>query len=227
MSDSRETRYGGGFIGFPGSILEAKMAGEIPECVGYLIGAMSRIDEVTLMDDTNPTVSHLEIAAGIVAAYVSKNSLPMTELPRLIESVHASLGKVAGGQQTEPAPAPKEPAVSIRKSITNDFIVCLEDGKKFKSLKRHLSSAYGLTPDAYRAKWGLRPDYPMVAPSYASARSALAVKMGLGQKSKGTEATETDKKPRARKAASERPDPVVSGDREPRAPAPEDGAPSN
>ena len=123
---------------------------------------------------------HKSLAADIVAAYVSNNSVQAAELPALIQSVHASLMEAAAGLVEAPADAPKEPAVPIKKSVTNDHIVCLEDGKKFKSLKRHLSTAFGLTPSAYRTKWGLPNDYPMVAPAYAAQRSALAKQIGLG-----------------------------------------------
>ena len=127
----------------------------------------------------------IELTAEIVSAYVSNNSLASGDIPGLIGNVHAALNRSAGA----PAPAetePLRPAVSVRKSITPDYIVCLEDGKRFKSLKRHLRSHYSLTPEEYREKWGLPSDYPMVAPNYAQARSNLAKQMGLGQKrSKG------------------------------------------
>ena len=132
------------------------------------------------MHSDQPTTDHLALAADIVAAYVSNNSVPSGDVGALIQSVHASLLKVATGAVETPAEAPKEPAVPIKKSITNDFIICLEDGKKFKSLKRHLATAYDLTPSAYRAKWGLPSDYPMVAPGYSATRSELAKAAGLG-----------------------------------------------
>ena len=125
-------------------------------------------------------VNFVELAAEIVSAYISNNSVPTSELPSLIASVHASLAFVSKGETTEPE-QPLVPAVSVKKSIQPDFIVCLEDGKKFKSLKRHLRTAYELTPDQYRSKWSLPHDYPMVAPNYAKARSELAKTMGLGQ----------------------------------------------
>lgn len=131
-------------------------------------------------------ISALELTASIVSAYVSKNSVPVAGLPDLVASVHASLQKLAGSP--EPEPAPLTPAVPIKKSVTPDYIVSLEDGRKFKSLKRHLSAHYGMTPDEYRAKWNLPSDYPMVAPNYAATRSALAKTMGLGRKP-GTKAT--------------------------------------
>ena len=118
--------------------------------------------------------------ADIVSAYVSNNSVAAGDIPNLINQVHSALIRVSGGQsevQTEPL----KPAISVKKSITPDHIVCLEDGKKFKSLKRHLRTQYNMTPEQYREKWGLAPDYPMVAPSYAAARSQLAKQMGLGQ----------------------------------------------
>lgn len=130
--------------------------------------------------------ANLEHAADIVSAYVSNNSLPASDLPALLESVHAALVRLATGQNAAAESVPsKEPAVPIKKSITPDHIICLEDGKKFKSLKRHLRTAYSMTPEDYRAKWGLASDYPMVAPNYARARSELAMQMGLGQKRKG------------------------------------------
>jgi predicted transcriptional regulator len=119
--------------------------------------------------------------AAIVAAYVRGNPVSAADLPQLIASVFASLQSLANGAAALPAPE-LAPAVSIKKSVTPEHIVCLEDGKKFKSLKRHLRTRYGLTPEAYRAKWGLPADYPMVAPNYARARSDLAKKMGLGVK---------------------------------------------
>ena len=132
-----------------------------------------------MSEQTQPS-NYIELAAEIVSAYVSNNSLPTSELPGLIDAVHASLMKVATGATEQPAEAPV-PAVPIKKSITPDYIICLEDGKKFKSLKRHLRTRYGLTPEQYREKWGLPDDYPMVAPNYARARSDLAKEMGLGQ----------------------------------------------
>lgn len=131
------------------------------------------------MSENTQANNYIELAAEIVSAYVSNNSLPTSELPGLIDAVHASLVKVATGATEQPVEAPV-PAVPIKKSITPDYIICLEDGKKFKSLKRHLRTKYDMTPDQYRAKWGLPPDYPMVAPNYASARSELAKAMGLG-----------------------------------------------
>ncbi len=123
---------------------------------------------------------YIEFAADIVSAYVSNNSVPASDLPVLINEVHLALMRMNGGSVASTAEAPK-PAVPAKKSVTNEFIVCLEDGRKFKSLKRHLRTQYNMSPDEYREKWGLAPDYPMVAPSYAKARSNLAKQMGLGQ----------------------------------------------
>ena len=122
----------------------------------------------------------IDLAADIVSAYVSNNTVPVADLPALIADVHRALSNTTQGMN-EPAPEPLKPAVNPKKSVFPDFIVCLEDGKKFKSLKRHLRTHYDLTPGEYRQKWGLPADYPMVAPNYAAARSALAKKMGLGQ----------------------------------------------
>ena len=122
----------------------------------------------------------IEMTAEIVAAYVEKNAISVTDLPGLIQSVHKALVSVSSGGDAVEAP-PKEPAVPVRRSITPEHLVCLEDGRKFKSLKRHLRTKYNLSPEDYRAKWGLAKDYPMVAPNYAKARSELAKQMGLGQ----------------------------------------------
>ena len=122
----------------------------------------------------------LEMTADIVSAYVGNNNVQAVEVPGLISSIHAALSQVSGGA-VEPEPEPKEPAVPIRKSITPDYLICLEDGRKLKSLKRHLRTKYNMSPEEYRAKWGLPKDYPMVAPNYAKARSDLAKQMGLGQ----------------------------------------------
>lgn len=123
----------------------------------------------------------IEMAADIVSAFVSNNSVPAGELPNVIASVHAALSGLSNQSGPAQIEVAKEPAVSVRKSVTPDFIICLEDGKKFKSLKRHLRTTYGLSPDQYREKWKLSPDYPMVAPNYAKARSELAKASGLGQ----------------------------------------------
>ena len=122
----------------------------------------------------------LELTAHIVSAYVAKNRLPVSGLGELIASVASSIGGLS--QPQEPAAPPPVPAVNPKRSVTPDYIICLEDGKKFKSLKRHIGVHFNLTPEAYRAKWGLPADYPMVAPNYAASRSALAKSIGLGRK---------------------------------------------
>ena len=129
----------------------------------------------------NPGSSHfIELTADIVSAYVSNNTVPAGDIPALINQVHSALMQVSTGRSDSPG-EPLKPAIPVKRSINPDYIVCLEDGKKFKSLKRHLRTQYNMTPEQYRDKWGLPPDYPMVAPNYAVARSQLAKKMGLGQ----------------------------------------------
>jgi predicted transcriptional regulator len=123
----------------------------------------------------------VEMTADIVSAYVSNSSVSVADLPALIQQVHKALAGIADSALTPEAAPPAAPAVSIKKSITPDFLICLEDGRKFKSLKRHLRTKYDMSPEQYRAKWGLAKDYPMVAPNYAQARSNLAKQMGLGQ----------------------------------------------
>jgi predicted transcriptional regulator len=122
----------------------------------------------------------LRMTTDVVSAYVSNNSLPTQQLPEIIAAVYASL-RALEGQPAEAKPEPPKPAVPIRKSINPDYLVCLEDGKKLKMLKRHLRSTYNMTPDEYRAKWSLPAEYPMVAPNYAAQRSAFAKKIGLGR----------------------------------------------
>lgn len=126
------------------------------------------------------TENLIGLVADIVSAYVSNNSVPTADLPGLIATTHAAIATL-GAPPTPVAEERPTPAISVKKSITPEFLICLEDGKKFKSLKRHLRTAYDMTPEDYRARWGLPPDYPMVAPAYAEARSTLAKKMGLGQ----------------------------------------------
>lgn len=120
------------------------------------------------------------LTADIVSAYVSQNPLPVAVLPDLIASIHSSLTGLSQPNVAEPPR--QEPAINPKRSVTPDYIICLEDGRKFKSLKRHLAVDYGLTPNEYREKWGLKPDYPMVAPNYAAQRSSLAKAAGLGRK---------------------------------------------
>ena len=124
----------------------------------------------------------LQLAASIVAAYVGNNPVPQAELPRLISDVYRALVAASGGGEVKEVAVEAKPAINAKKSITPEYLVCLEDGKKFKSLKRHLRSHYNLSPEQYREKWGLPPDYPMVAPNYAAARSSLAKRMGLGKR---------------------------------------------
>jgi len=123
---------------------------------------------------------YMQLTANIVSAYVSNNTVASAEIPNLIAQVYSALMRISSGQTAPPA-EPIKPAVAVKRSVTPEYIVCLEDGKKFKSLKRHLRTQYGITPEQYREKWGLPPDYPMVAPNYAAARSQLAKQMGLGQ----------------------------------------------
>jgi predicted transcriptional regulator len=122
----------------------------------------------------------LKLATEIVAAYVSNNPIPVSEVPAMIKSVHSTLGGLGGGLPGE-APTAQKPAIPVKRSVNPDYIVCLEDGKKLKMLKRYLRSNYGMTPEEYRAKWGLPADYPMVAPNYAAQRSEFAKKIGLGR----------------------------------------------
>ena len=132
------------------------------------------------MSENTGNSNFIELTAEIVSAYVSNNPVPASDMPSLINQVHGALQRISGAP-SDTQPEPLKPAVSIKKSITPDYIICLEDGKKFKSLKRHLRTQYNMTPEQYREKWGLPPDYPMVAPNYAAARSQLAKQMGLGQ----------------------------------------------
>ena len=135
------------------------------------------------MDANGANNNLVELAADIVSAYVANNSVRPADLPDLINAVHNAL-KTTGSRQSQPEAQAPSPAVSIKKSLGQDYIICLDDGKKFKSLKRHLRTKYGMTPEQYREKWGLPKDYPMVAPAYARARSELAKSMGLGQQRK-------------------------------------------
>ena len=143
------------------------------------------------MADNTSGGSYIELTAAIVSAYVSNNSVQAGDLSSLISQVHSALTRVSSGHADAPN-EPLKPAVSVKKSITADHIVCLEDGKKFKSLKRHLRTQYNMTPEQYREKWSLAPDYPMVAPNYAVARSQLAKKMGLGQQRRRRQAAPAD-----------------------------------
>jgi predicted transcriptional regulator len=133
-----------------------------------------------MTDASDMQETYITLTADIVAAHVSNNSVAVSDLPILIAQVHGALSNLISGT---PAPLPRpEPAVSIRSSVKPEYIICLEDGKKLKMLKRHIMTRYGLTPDAYRARWGLPADYPMVSPNYAETRRGLAMKIGLGRK---------------------------------------------
>ena len=136
-------------------------------------------------EETTEAVSRQEIlrmSSDIVAAYVSQNNVTSSQIPDIIQQVHTVLMGISNGKDDSAAKAGK-PAVAIRRSVTPDFIVCLEDGRKLKMLKRHLRTAYNLTPEEYRSRWNLPPDYPMVATNYAKRRSEFAKKIGLGRKS--------------------------------------------
>ena len=133
------------------------------------------------MENTEST-NLTELAADIVSAYVSKNSVSVADLQTLIADVHRALKTIQTGEAVPRDTPEQKPAVPIKRSVTPDYIISLEDGARYKSLKRHLATKYGLTPQQYREKWGLPPDYPMVAPNYAASRSAMAKISGLGQK---------------------------------------------
>ena len=132
------------------------------------------------MADATDSTDYIALTAEIVSAYVSNNTVASNDIPALINQIHGALLRVSSGAASLSSELLK-PAVPIKKSINPDFIVCLEDGKRFKSLKRHLRTQYGMSPEQYRDKWSLPADYPMVAPNYAAARSQLAKQMGLGQ----------------------------------------------
>ena len=145
-----------------------------------------------------------QLTAEIVSAYVAHNSLPAAELPAVLTSVRVALGGLGNAPATEQQkPDELKPAVPIKKSVTDDYLISLENGQKFKSLKRHLMTTYGMTPEQYREKWGLPKDYPMVAPAYAKSRSALAKSLGLGRKATPTPAPQPAKRAgRPKKTAS-------------------------
>lgn len=151
----------------------------------------------SLSSKDNPASPTLTLTADIVSAYVSNNAVPVNELPALIDRVNAALVSLSAAAQ--PAEEQQKPAISVKKSVTSDYIICLEDGKKFKSLKRHLMTHHGMTPEEYREKWNLPRDYPMVAPAYAAARSTLAKEMGLGRKPAATPEPEKAPAKRGRK----------------------------
>jgi predicted transcriptional regulator len=149
---------------------------------------------------------------NIVSAYVVHNTLSRDQLPTLIGSVHAALNE-ASARAGEPPEEELKPAVPIKKSVTDDYIICLEDGRKFKSLKRHLRSHYDMTPDEYRGKWGLPRDYPMVAPAYAAARSQLAKTLGLGQRRRAEAAVSSEASSKAAKGGAKRTGPAAKNPR--------------
>jgi len=147
----------------------------------------------------NIQIDLVELTADLVSAYVSNNPVPVSDLSALVAQVHHALKSLGATAEETPHQEKPAPAISVRKSVTPDYIVCLEDGKKFKSLKRHLATHHGMTPEDYRARWNLPADYPMVAPAYAAARSQLAKQMGLGRKKQEAAAPgkRTRKKPDA------------------------------
>ena len=147
--------------------------------VGAVAASSLLWGRATTMTDKVPS-SYIELTAGIVSAYVSNNAVAAGDISSLISQVHTALLRISNGQSEPPADVVK-PAIAVKKSITPEYIICLEDGKKFKSLKRHLRTQYDMTPEHYREKWGLPPDYPMVAPNYAERRSEFAKKIGLGR----------------------------------------------
>jgi predicted transcriptional regulator len=149
--------------------------------------------------ETFDSNSLAQLTAGVVSAFVSNNSVRSSDIPQLISQVHAALAGLRNEPKTaEPAEAPK-PAVSIKKSVTPDYLISLENGKKFKSLRRHLMTFYGMTPEDYRKKWSLPADYPMVAPNYAAQRSEMAKSLGLGRKAKVAAAPEPEPEPAPKK----------------------------
>jgi predicted transcriptional regulator len=148
----------------------------------YKLGFL-KLKKAHKMTEATDTRAVVALAAEIVATYVSNNTVVVSELPAIINDVCEAL-RIASAKSVQPHTVELIPAVSIKKSVTPDYIICLDDGKRFKSLKRHIRTCYGLSPEEYREKWGLPYDYPMVAPNYAASRSALAKKMGLGRRRK-------------------------------------------
>jgi len=149
------------------------------ESAGIIAGVIEDFAWGIAMNEKSSN-NYIELTADIVSAYVSNNTVAAGDISSLISQVHSALLRVSNGQ-SEPVSDALKPAIAVKKSITPEYLVCLEDGKKFKSLKRHLRTQYNMTPEHYREKWGLAADYPMVAPKYAEARSQLAKQMGLGQ----------------------------------------------
>jgi predicted transcriptional regulator len=153
------------------------------------------------MAEDTPSAELLGLTAEIVAAHVSNNPVALTDLPNLITEVYRTLSSV-GMPASKPQPERPQPAVPVKKSITPEYLICLEDGKKLKMLKRHLQTSYNMTPEQYRERWSLPPDYPMVAPNYAKHRSSLAKKIGLGTKPRGRPARGTARREAAAAAAA-------------------------
>lgn len=154
-----------------------------------------------MADNLDMSETLITLTADIVAAHVANNAVSVADVPALIQKVHGALNAL--GQKTSEPAAPPEPAVSIRASVKPDYIICLEDGKKLKLLKRHLATHYQMTPEEYRAKWGLPASYPMVAPKYAEQRRALAKSIGLGRKPAAK--AEPEKRPLVKKPPARRP----------------------
>ena len=154
-----------------------------------------------MSENYNVSANLLELTAHVVSAFVSNNSVPATEVPALIGSIHSALQNAGQPSSATAVEVELKPAVSIKKSLTPDYIICLEDGLKFKSLKRHLRTKYNMTPEEYRTKWGLPDGYPMVAPSYSEARSNFAKQIGLGQQGKKPVAPDPKRRGRASKTA--------------------------
>jgi predicted transcriptional regulator len=162
------------------------------------------MEDKEVAEHTGTEMSDLvTMTADVVAAYVAQNTLSSAELPGLIQQIHATLQQVASGARQVPE-QPLTPAVPVKKSVTKDYIICLEDGKRFKSLKRHLRSSFNLSPEEYRKKWGLAYDYPMVAPNYAQTRSELAKSMGLGNLRQKAKQAASSGPRTARKGATKR-----------------------
>jgi predicted transcriptional regulator len=141
------------------------------------------------MADHSDKANYIQLTADIVSAYVGNNTVSSAEIPALISQVYSALMRISTGAAVAGPAEPLKPAVSIKRSIRPEYLICLEDGEKFKSLKRHLGTQYQMTPDQYRAKWNLPADYPMVAPKYAAVRSRLAKQMGLGQQRRRRESS--------------------------------------
>jgi predicted transcriptional regulator len=181
MSSRRSASISSGAQGFMTPLPSAEMVlrnGAEPTYVRIIV-----CESETPMAETATNPDLLGLTAEIVAAHVSNNSVALSDLPNLIQDVYRTLAHV--GQPQPTVPERPQPAVPIKKSITPEYLICLEDGKKLKMLKRHLKTAYNLSPEQYRERWGLAPDYPMVAPNYAKHRSTLAKKIGLGTKPRG------------------------------------------